>query len=221
VCSSDLSQPDDLTSLLSLTNQLIIDLSAFSGMVTESVTRTQAYRFLVIGRRLERALQIVSLVDNCFLRIPNIPSELLESVLEIADSLMTYRSRYMANLQLSAVLDLVLTDETNPRSLAYQLVELKNLVAKLPRRDTIPNRERGKRLAMSMMYEVRMVDIESISKFRGFGDDGPLQSLLFKISRDLPLLSNAITHRYLVHAEPSHQLTDVTTIQNTATKQNN
>lgn len=202
-------QPIDLTTLGNLTNQLILDLSAFSGMVTESVTRTQAYRFLVIGRRLERALQIISLAENCFLGVSAIPSELLESILEIADSLMTYRSRYLANLQLSAVLDLILTDETNPRSLAYQLLELKNLVEELPQRNVPLNREQDKKITMAMIHEIRMVDIEEISQLRASGDDDALQSLLHVISRNLPKLSNVITHRYFVHAEASHQLTDV------------
>ena len=204
--------PHDLTSLLNLTNQLILDLSAFSGIVNESMTRTQAYRFLMIGRRLERAMQIISLLDNCFLRVANIPSELLEAALEVADSLMTYRSRYMANLQFAAVLDLILTDETNPRSLAFQLVRLEQLVAELPRTQLAASRDLHQRLAMSMVHDIRMVDIDAINKFRGCGEDCPLQTLLSKVSRDLPLLSNAVTHRYLVHAEVSQRLTEVISI---------
>lgn len=203
----------DLTALLNLSNRLILDLSAFGGTVNESMTRTQAYRFLMIGRRLERALQIISLMDNCFLQHRKIPSELLEAALEVADSLMTYRSRYMANLQLSAVLDLILTDETNPRSLAFQLLELDQLVADLPRPQATANREKETRLAMSMLHEIRMVDIEAISRLRSKGDDRPLQALLAEVSRKLPLLSTAITHRYLVHAAPSQRLTEVTSLE--------
>ena len=61
------------------------------------------------------------LINNCFIDVQHVSHELLESVLEIADSRMTYRSRYLANLQIPAVLDLLLTDDTNPRALAYQL----------------------------------------------------------------------------------------------------
>ena len=79
------------------------------------------YRYVIeLGRRLERSLQIISLVKNCFIPLPEMQGPVLETALEIADSLMTYRSRYLANLQLAAVLDLLLTDEINPRSLAYR-----------------------------------------------------------------------------------------------------
>ena len=200
----------DLTAILNLANDLILDLAAFSGTMTESMTRTQAFRFLDIGRRLERAMLLISLVENCFVGTGAIVSELLEAVLELDDSLMTYRSRYMASLQLSAVLDLLLTDETNPRSVAYQLRMLAEHVEGLPRQRNLANRERDERLSMAMLHHIRMVDIEAVSQFRSLGDDGPLESLLLRISKDLPLLSNAISHRYLVHTGPSQQMADIT-----------
>lgn len=208
----DLVFNPDLTSLLNRTNQLILDLSAFSGTVTESTTRTQAYRFLVIGRRLERALQIMTFVENSFQTNKDMPSELLEAVLEISDSLMTYRSRYMASLDLSAVLDLILVDESNPRSLAFQLTELEQLVQDLPSREVAPQMERHQRLTLSLINEIRLTDIEVISRQFADGNKEPLWQLMQEMSKQIPTLSNAITHRYFVHAEPSKQLTDITEI---------
>lgn len=127
-----------LSDLLMMTDELIIELAAFSGIVQESMTRTLAFVFLELGRRLERSFQIISLVKNCFIPLPQRIRPVFETVLEVADSLMTYRSRYLANLQLSAALDLLLTDETNPRSLAYQLVQLAEHVERLPRQRTQP-----------------------------------------------------------------------------------
>ena len=199
----------DLTDLLNMTNQLIIDLSAFSGMVMESTTRSQAFRFLDFGRRLERAVQIIALLKNCFLSHGSIVSELVEAVLEVSDSLMTYRSRYRANLQLSAALDLLLTDETNPRSLAYQLAAINDHVDRLPRNPNSPGYATEQRLAMSMLHTVRMVDIQSICKSHRLGQHSELAELLEKIENQLPLISNAISHRYLVHAGPAQQLVDI------------
>ena len=85
------------------------------------------------------------------------PFELLEAVFGMDDSLMTYRSRYMANLRLSAVLDLLLTDETNPRSLAFQLVKLENNVMGLPRLGSLSSRSRDERLAMSMPHDIKAI----------------------------------------------------------------
>ncbi len=62
----------------------------------------------------------------------------LESLLEVSDSLMTYRSRYYSRFQLGAVLDLLMTDETNPRSMAFQLVECTSHAAQLPRESVVP-----------------------------------------------------------------------------------
>jgi uncharacterized alpha-E superfamily protein len=199
----------DLSDLLTVTNDLIIDLAAFGGNVTESMTRTHAYRFLELGRRLERAMQIVTLVRNCFLSVPQVPYELLESVLEIADSRMTYRSRYLANLQIPTVLDLLLTDETNPRALAYQLNALQDHVAGLPRLINTPGYSPDQRLAMSMLHTIRMFDIESVCDAFSLGDHQPLQKLVDDFSHQLPNLSHAVTLRYLVHAGPSQQLGDL------------
>ena len=56
----------------------------------------------------------------------------LEALLEVAESAITYRRRYGGELQAVPALDLLLTDETNPRSLAFQLVALDEHVAHLP-----------------------------------------------------------------------------------------
>jgi uncharacterized alpha-E superfamily protein len=199
----------DLPDLLQATNELIIDLAAFGGIVTESMTRTHGYRFLEIGRRLERSMQILMLVSNCLIDVPHVSHELLESVLEIADSRMTYRTRYLANLQIPPVLDLLLTDETNPRALAYQLSALKDHVMALPQLSSAPGYTPEQRLAMTMLHQIRMTDIEAVCESYTLGDQQPLQSLLGDLSQQLPSLSNAISLRYLVHAGPSQQLGDL------------
>src|SRR5205814_4074730 len=109
----------------------IVDLAAFSGMEMENMTRGHGWRFLDFGRRLERATHLVSVV-RASLRSELTLHFILEPVLEIADSLMTYRRRYFAGVQLHAVLELILIDETNPRSLAFQLLALSQHLANLP-----------------------------------------------------------------------------------------
>ncbi len=199
----------DLTDLLNITNQLIIDLAAFSGMVMESTTRSQAFRFLDLGHRLERAVQVTALIKSCFLGNGRIHGELIEAVLEVSDSLMTYRSRYLANLQLAAALDLLLTDDTNPRSLAYQLVAVNDHIDRLPRNRLSPTYATEQRLAMSILHLVRMVDIETICESHTLGQQSELAGLLANIESQLPLISHAVSHRYLVHAGPSHQLVNL------------
>ena len=112
---------------------LVVDLAAFSGMEMENMTRGHGWRFLDIGRRLERAANIITRCIQGGLAAEPAVSNALETVLEIADSVMTYRRRYFAQPQWPAVLDLLLTDEGNPRSLAFQVDALADHATNLPR----------------------------------------------------------------------------------------
>lgn len=102
-----------------LMHSLVLDLAAFNGMEMENMTRGHGWRFLDFGRRLERGLSVLKLLKatakSASLRA------VLEPALEIADSVMTYRRRYFNAPHLSGVLDLLLRDESNPRSLTYQI----------------------------------------------------------------------------------------------------
>src|SRR5439155_14267552 len=98
-----------LDDALALLNRMIMDLAAFSGMEMENMTRGHGWRFLDIGRRLERSINLVNLLRAALPADGN-ASATLEPLLEIADSSMTYRRRYYAQAQLPAVLDLLLSD---------------------------------------------------------------------------------------------------------------
>ncbi len=199
----------NLSDVSTMTDELITELAAFSGTIMESMTRTQAFRFLELGRRVERSLQIMNLVKNCFIPMPQVPGPIMETVLEVADSLMTYRSRYLANLQLAAVLDLLLTDETNPRSLAFQFIQLSNHVKRLPRNQTQTGHTTEQRLAMTLLHSVRMLDIQEVAETHSLGNHESLERMIESWEAQLPQFSEAISHRYLVHADSSHQLSDI------------
>ncbi len=199
----------DLADIAAMTDELIINLAAFSGMAVESMTRTQSFRFLELGRRVERSWQIISLVKNCLIPLPEAPRPVFETVLEVADSIMTYRSRYLANLQLPAVLDLLLTDETNPRSLAYQFMHLAENVEQLPRRRMQPGYSAEQRFSMSLLHSVRQLDVQLIAEAHSLGEHEPLEQLVDEWESLLPALTEAISHRYLVHAVAAHQLSSL------------
>ena len=71
---------------------------------------------------------------------------MLEPLLEVADSSMTYRRRYFAEPQLPPVLDLLLADGTNPRALAFQLAAMSVLLSHLPRHPRAPSPTREERM---------------------------------------------------------------------------
>lgn len=199
----------DLSDLLALLDDLILDLAAFSGIVSESMTRTQIYYFLDMGRRIERALQQVRLLRNCLIEPTGDLAAILEALLEISDSSMTYRSRYLADVQMPAVLDLLLTDETNPRSIARQLVQLLDHVNALPHNTGSGLFSLEQRLAMTLLNETRMCDVTVFRETEDLNPNAPLSLLLQEIESLLPKLSDALSNRYLVHAGAQVLLTEI------------
>src|SRR3984957_12374620 len=108
-------------------------LSAFSGMERENITRGPGWLFMSLRRRLERAMYSVRQLRELTAGIDGESWPLLEYLLEVADSSMTYRSRYFTTLQPLPVLDVLMLDETNPRALSFQVSHLVDLFRKLPR----------------------------------------------------------------------------------------
>jgi uncharacterized circularly permuted ATP-grasp superfamily protein/uncharacterized alpha-E superfamily protein len=110
---------------------LVLHLAAFSGMQAENMTRGHGWRFLEIGRRAERCLFMAALLDSARGAGPE-ERAILEAVLEIGDSAMTYRRRHFSAPRWEAVLDLLVHDATNPRSIARQIAVLKEETLHLP-----------------------------------------------------------------------------------------
>ncbi|MDQ3329825.1 MAG: circularly permuted type 2 ATP-grasp protein, partial [Planctomycetota bacterium] len=199
--------PLGFNELLPPLNRTVVDLAAFSGLVADSMTRSQGWRFLDIGRRLEHALHVTRLLSAAAPDLGRDEASVLESLLDAGDSLMTYRSRYMANLQAAAVLDLLLTDDTNPRSVAFQLETLVRHLDNLPHDDRQAGLRTEQRQAMGLLYAVRNLDVLSLDP--NPGRDGELNGLLQQLAYGLPELSEAITHRYLHHSGVSRQFADL------------
>lgn len=111
----------DFGELLDFLNRLVMSLAALSGFALDDMTRDEGWRFLMIGRRLER-LQFLSSSLAAFLRSDVVFDQAgLEWLLELGNSSITYRSRYLAVAQLIPVLDLLLLDEQNPHAVLFQL----------------------------------------------------------------------------------------------------
>ncbi len=180
-------------------------LSALSGLMTESMTRGPGWRFVDMGRRLERGLTVLRLLRKTLVHGAAEPISLLESVLEIADSTMTYRYRYMTSLQLAPLLDLLLTDETNPRSVGYQLAALADHVRQLPGKEANPLRNRETRIMIATQAELRLVDVEALARPHE-GVRWTLDNFLADMTLQLWQLSDSLTQTYFTHTGPSRQL---------------
>jgi uncharacterized circularly permuted ATP-grasp superfamily protein/uncharacterized alpha-E superfamily protein len=188
-------------------NQMVIRLAAFCGMAMESMTRGHGWRFLDMGRRLERALQLIRLLRNTLRMVSNTEGPLLEALLEIADSSMTYRRRYLAGLQPAPVLDLLLADATNPRSLVFQLAALEDHLDQLPREQNRVTLSPDKRIIVTTLNGVRLADVEALAQGNADGVREHLDVLLGQLETQLPALCDTITRGYLSHAETVQQRT--------------
>ncbi|MGI4812773.1 MAG: circularly permuted type 2 ATP-grasp protein [Janthinobacterium lividum] len=109
---------------LAFLDRMLIFCASMAGFAMDCMTRDHGWRFLVIGRHAER-LAFLSTSFAHFLQQAPLPAwGSLDWLLEVADSIITYRSRYRAQPQLLPVLDLIVFDDTNPHGVAFQLVQL-------------------------------------------------------------------------------------------------
>jgi uncharacterized circularly permuted ATP-grasp superfamily protein/uncharacterized alpha-E superfamily protein len=182
-------------------NRMITDLAAFSGMEMENMTRGHGWRFLDVGRRLERSINVTSLLRHAVAQRPS-EGGILEPLLEIADSTMTYRRRYFARPQLLLVVDLLLLEPTNTRGLAFQLNALSEHVQHLPRDRQAPQPTREERLLAQANAALETGDLDTLCRADADGRFPQLTERLVSIEDDLRSLSDTITHFYFSHATP-------------------
>jgi uncharacterized alpha-E superfamily protein len=199
--------PIRISGAQALLDQAIGTLSAFSGMVMESMTRGDGWRFLDIGRRIERAVQMVDMIRHGLGYECETDSGELEVLLEIADSSITYRSRYLTSMQADLVLDLLLLDEANPRSVAYQLVRLREHVEQLPQSRSLIRRPMEARIATSLLTAVQLAEVSEFMCGDSEGRRANLEKLLNRLTTELATLSETLTRQYFSQAVPSRQST--------------
>jgi uncharacterized alpha-E superfamily protein len=190
-------------------NRTVIGLAAFGGLAVESMTRGEGWRFLDLGRKLERALHTIALLKGTLIYAAPNEGPVLDAVLEVADSAMTYRRRYMGTLRAEAVLDLVVLDESNPRSLSAQLAALEDDVSHLPRPARLAGRGPDQRFALAALGTVRLAEAEKLAAVQENNRPG-LRALLDEVGTLLPALSDSITLQYLSHLTAARHLAGTT-----------
>jgi uncharacterized circularly permuted ATP-grasp superfamily protein/uncharacterized alpha-E superfamily protein len=171
----------------------ILTLSAFSGLLMENTTRGFGWRFLEIGRRVERAAQTADLLIAGISKAPTEVEPYLQVLLQIADSSMTYRTRYLSILRTDLVLQLLLADETNPRSVRFQLATLLHQIDRLQEQDEMSQRLVERPLALKALDLVRLANLAELSPTG-------LHALLEELKNTLYELSDALTADYLTHS---------------------
>jgi uncharacterized alpha-E superfamily protein len=169
----------------------------------ENMTRGHGWRLLDLGRRLERGTNVVTLLQAA-LSLNSHGLAALDPLLEITDSVMTYRRRYFAEPQWPGVLDLLLADASNPRSLAFQADALAEHASQLPR-ETAPNGFEGPTGPTTKIAALR--DLLLNYDWQGLAESPPKEleenaaALLDRCGSCLRAVSDSITHLYFTHAE--------------------
>jgi uncharacterized circularly permuted ATP-grasp superfamily protein/uncharacterized alpha-E superfamily protein len=165
-------------------------ISSLSGLAQENMTQLAGWRFLELGRRIERALLTCRLV-RCFAQT-GAPDGELDVLLELVDSQITYRQRYVMIAALAPVIDLVMLDPNNPRSVVFQLDRIETHLGALPRRNSTGRLSPVQQIAASIATRLRTADAANI-------DD----ALIVDIEQSLMKLSDAVSSAYLANNERS------------------
>lgn len=198
---------DGIPDLVNELNRVVITLAGFSGLVMESMTRGFAWRFLDMGRRIERAITLVTMLRGTLVQPVERDAPLVESILDVAESSMTYRRRYPASLQTAPAVDLLLADDANPRSVIFQLKTLAEHIAALPPLPTQGVRSSQQRLILSATSQIELSDITELCRISATtACRQDLEDLLQKLSKLLPALSDSLTETYLYHANVARHL---------------
>lgn len=181
--------------MLDLLDEGLASLSAFNGLMHENMTRNFGWAFLDMGRRLERAYNLSEAILTLFIPRPGEEEEQssLLLLLELADSFITYRSRYRLDPILPLVLDLLLLDETNPRSLAFQLAALSRHMESLPDANRGRGLSEARRILLALSTSIRLADIEVMA---AESCGGGLSQLLVEQLRLLPEFTGALSRHY-------------------------
>lgn len=181
--------------LLDLLDEGLGSLSAFNGLMHENMTRNFGWSFLDMGRRLERAYNLSEAILTLFVPRPGEEEEQssLLLLLELADSFITYRSRYRLDPVFPLVLDLLLLDETNPRSLAFQLAALSRHMESLPDPTAGRSLPEARRILLALLTSIRLADVEGMA-LQANGER--LADLMHEQLRLLPEFSSAVSRHY-------------------------
>jgi uncharacterized circularly permuted ATP-grasp superfamily protein/uncharacterized alpha-E superfamily protein len=189
----------DLTQTRFYLDALVQRQAALSGLAAENMTRGPNFLFLELGRRIERASHLAWAVRQTVGEADLRETEHIRILLEIADSAMTYRSRYLNLVQIVPFVDLLLLDETNPRSAAFQLCCIERHLRELPRitqgqKSDVPG---------AIAYELRKLFANAHPARLAFclqGSRVGLIELADAIGDQCALLSDALADAYFQHA---------------------
>ncbi|MCB1229522.1 MAG: circularly permuted type 2 ATP-grasp protein [Verrucomicrobiae bacterium] len=182
---------------------LLVNLhAALSGLSQENSTRTPAWAFLEMGRRLERAHYAAELGSRLLDAPESVRRSSLDAMLEVFDSSITYRQRYFFEPRLLPVLDTFIFDPTNPRSLAFQVECLDRQLASLPLEVRQPYSTPSRAVSAQALANLRTLDLgaKDAEDEKRIADN--VRHLLERIVSDLSSIAEDLSHQYFSLLKP-------------------
>ena len=186
-------------------DEIILLQTALYGLNNETMSRTQALRLMDLGQHIERGMQTAALLQIVFVPAhgeAKPSAALMEAVLRLADTVNTYRRRYRSQLHPLAVIDLLVFDDSTPRSVGYQCLRIQRQCAGLPLLTPTPGLSAVQRLALELVTLLQLTEPQSLFDSEQ-GATPALGLLLSQIQHRLKLLSDSITLAYFNHAPRS------------------
>jgi uncharacterized circularly permuted ATP-grasp superfamily protein/uncharacterized alpha-E superfamily protein len=179
-------QVDDDDAVISAAELTLQELASFAGLAQENMNRAAGWRFLEMGRRIERAINTARFARQ--FAYDEADDEDLDILLTLVDCQITYRSRYLVGPSLAPVRDLAVLDPYNPRSVAFQVAALNEHIASLPSLKEHGLIERPQRLAVALQAMLTTTEAEKQDA-----------KTLFALEQDLLNLADAIGLHYFPH----------------------
>lgn len=182
---------------------VVIYLSSISGLSQENMSREVGWHFLELGRRIERAAFSLRVLKS-FVSLGSIYDKfVVENLLSINDIRITYMRRYGHRIETDSVLDILLFDETNPRSLGYQIAKIQKYVPLLPAKAE-GARPLTEKIALKLFTAYRTVDIREF--FAHENPAGELTPWLNGLGEQLGELGRSIADSYFTYVEEQYRI---------------
>ena len=195
--------------MLSAVDAVITSIMAFISLNRESISREQGWTLLDTGRKIEQGLLLTSMLRSTLIQKQddNIEYILRETVLKSNENIVNYRYKYRAHLQLPLLLDLMLLDSSNPKSLIYQMERLKAYMNQLPKIHQNNFLAEHQRFALEALTTLQLADKAFLSQLDSETNTYlHLEEFLNKISEILSNISETVSKTYFKHAQEQQQL---------------
>ena len=195
-----LKRHPNLTEAIVFLDRVLGVSSSLTGFAMDNMTRDDGWRFLIIGRRLER-LSFLAQALASFLRMPSTRGPgALEWLLELADSIITYRSRYSRPPELLPVLDLLIFDDSNPHGVIFQARVLSRYLERMARElDATSDGKLPDALKRLRVFDLGRFEHLQFSECRNCSPCADLAALLEEIDTASGELSDLLAMRYFTH----------------------